>query len=84
MFAGLGCEAFRLLELRTGKEDIIIDETNVASAGTYVSDGSIEPATEDRLRLAIVINCDRNAKYRGQESRWDPERPMLYSIDTLH
>ena len=72
MFAGLGCESFRLLELWTGVGGIIIDATNVVSAGTDVSDGSIALATEDRFRLAIVINCDPNAEYRVQKSRWDP------------
>jgi len=73
MFAGLGCESFRLLELRTGVGGIIVDATNVASAGIDVSDGSVALATEDRFRLAIVINCDPNAEYRVQEkSHWDP------------
>jgi hypothetical protein len=67
MFAGLGCEAFRLLELRTGGEGIVVDATSVASAGIDVSDGSIAPATEDRLHLAIVINSDPNREYRTQE-----------------
>jgi hypothetical protein len=67
MLAGLGREVFRLLELRTGVEGIIVDATNVASAGMDVSDGSIAPTTEDRLRLAIVINCDPNREYRVQE-----------------
>jgi hypothetical protein len=67
MFAGLGCESFRSLELRTGVGGIIVDSTNVASAGTDVSDGSIAPATEDRFRLVIVINCDPNAEHRVQE-----------------
>jgi hypothetical protein len=73
MFAGLGCESFRPLELRTGVGGIIVDATNVASAGADVSDGSIAPTTDDRFRLAIVINCDPNAEYRVQEkSRGDP------------
>src|SRR5271170_7252374 len=73
MFAGLGCESFRLLELWTGVGGIIVDATNVASAGTDVSDGSIALATEDHFHLAIVINCDSNAEYCVQEkSRWDP------------
>jgi hypothetical protein len=57
----------------SGVGGIIVDATNVAPAGTDVSDGSITPTTEDRFRLAIVINCDPNAEYRVQEkSRWDP------------
>jgi hypothetical protein len=67
MLVGLGREVFRLLELRTGVEGIIVDATNVASAGMDVSDGSIAPTTEDRLRLAVVINCDPNREYRVQE-----------------
>ena len=67
MFAGLGCEAFRLLELRTGGEGIVVDATSVASAGIDVSDGSIAPATEDRLHLAIVINSDPNREHHMQE-----------------
>jgi hypothetical protein len=67
MLAGLGREVFRLLELRTGVEGIIVDATNVASAGIDVSGGSIAPTTEDRLRLAIVINCDPNREHRMQE-----------------
>lgn len=86
MFAGLGCEAFRLLELRTGAEGIIVDTTNVASTGIDVSDGSIAPATEDRLRLTIVVNCDPNREYRMQEKvALGPRKGlMVYSIDTLH
>jgi hypothetical protein len=49
------------------EECIIVDATNVASAGMDVSDGSIAPTTEDRLRLAIMINCDPNREYRVQE-----------------
>lgn len=67
MLAGLGREVFRLLELWTGVEGIIVDATNVTSAGMDVSDGSIAPTTEDRLRLAIVINCDPNREYPVQE-----------------
>ena len=67
-------------------EGIIVDATNVASAGIDVSYGSIAPATEDRLRLAIVISCDPNKEHRVQEkSRIEtPERPTVYSIDRLH
>lgn len=76
---------FGLLELRTGVGGIIVDATNVASARTDVSDGSIALATEDRFRLAIVINCEPNAEYRVQEkSRGDPGKANNYSIDTLH
>ena len=48
-------------------EGIIVDATNVASAGIDVSYGSIAPATEDCLRLAIVISCDTNKERRVQE-----------------
>jgi hypothetical protein len=53
---------FGLLEPRTGVGGIIVDATNVASARTDVSDGSIALATEDRFRLAIVINCEPSAE----------------------
>jgi hypothetical protein len=57
-----------------------VNATNVASAGIDVSYGSIAPATEDRLRLAIVISCDPNREHRVQEKvALGPRRGQRYT-----
>jgi hypothetical protein len=86
MFAGLGLRIFSTA-LNCGQEweGIILDAINAASAGTDIGDGSIAPATEDRLHLAIVIYYDSNEEYRLQEkSRGNPGKANSILIDTLH